>query len=247
MLTLMGDGIDGRTSSISSTVPAAGIDSTFDAGLEALDDVTRRDGALGAPEKAILLVAGAAVRNRDSLDIETSRAIGLGNDVGALRALALALYLSRGGAPCDALLRCIGDADDSQDRAAPVGRPTAPSTDEMVDQFRAIFGEVPDRIALLARHSPRGLAAYHLMRAAVLSTGTLDVVLAELALMCVNACEHRGDFAAVHAAGARRAGATEEQLVEAGLCAVPNGGVAAWLAASEAIVSTRSVTGAEPA
>jgi alkylhydroperoxidase/carboxymuconolactone decarboxylase family protein YurZ len=73
----------------------------------------------------------------------------------------------------------------------------------------------------------------------VLRDGTLDPLVAELALVCVNAAEHRSDYAEVHVTGARRLGATEAQLVETGICSIAVGGVAAWLAASLAIEATR--------
>jgi len=37
-------------------------------------------------------------------------------------------------------------------------------------------------------------------------------------------------MAATHVSGARRAGATDEEIAEAVLCAVPAAGVAAWMA-----------------
>jgi 4-carboxymuconolactone decarboxylase len=215
------------------------INATFAAGITSLEDVTRRDGALDARDKAMLLLAATAVRDREATGEAVERALALGNDGVGLQALALALYLSRGEGPCRAVLDAIDRL-----HAAPAGEPSAPPTDEtitdMLAEFVAVFGELPERVGLLAQHSPRGLEAYHRMRTAVLRAGALDPLLAELSLMCVNAAEHRSDFAAVHAAGARNAGGTEEQLVEAGICAIPSGGVAAWLAASEAIISTRT-------
>ena len=106
-------------------------------------------------------------------------------------------------------------------------------------EFAAVFGEVPDRVRLLEEHAPDALEAYHRMRVAVLRDGPLAPLLGELVLFAVNAAEHRSDYAEVHARGARRAGADDAALVEAGLTAVAFGGVAAWLAASEAIVATR--------
>jgi 4-carboxymuconolactone decarboxylase len=214
------------------------IDAVFSAGVVALNDVIHGDGALSGRDKAVLLVAGAAVRDRVGTAAEVERAIGLGVERAELETLALALYLSRGVGPCRAVLDALpGTTRPANMSTTPVSIPSVPA---MVDAFRQIFGEVPDRISLLADASPSGLAAYHLMRGAVLGSGRLTPIIAELALLTVNACEHRADFAAVHVAGARQVGATEAQLVEAGLCGVPSGGVAAWLSASEAIVSTRT-------
>ena len=231
----MGQGIPDAPASDNFEARLGAIDDVFAAGLAALASVTRVDRALSTQDKATLLVAAAAVRDRSAVAFETERAVGLGVGQDRLRSLALALYLSRGGGPARALLDQLQPLD-SASKTSPV---PAPSVTAMVNEFGAIFGEIPDRIALLADSCPAGLTAYHLMRRAVLTTGTLEPIVAELALMCVNAAEHRADFAAVHAAGARKVGATDDQLIEAGLCAISSGGVAAWLAAAEAIVVTR--------
>jgi 4-carboxymuconolactone decarboxylase len=216
----------------------APVDAEFERALALLDAVVRCDGELTARDKSVLLVAAAAVRDRDATASEVAAARALGVPDDDLRAVALALYLSRGAGPCRAVLDAVDDA----------AGPPAPhdgadladvSVREIVEEFRAVFGEVPDRVELLREHSVAGLEAYHRMRRSVLREGRLEPAVAELALVAVNAAEQRGDFAEVHARGARLAGATEAQLVEAGLCAIPSGGVAAWLAASSAIVASR--------
>ena len=220
-------------------VRIAPIDPEFERALALLDDVVRRDGELTARDKSVLLVAAAAVRDREAVVAEVAAAQALGVPDDELRAVALALYLSRGAGPCRTVLDAVDATGDPP--APPDGAGVSDVTvDEILDEFRAVFGEVPDRVDLLRMHSVAGLEAYHRIRRSVLRDGRLEPVVAELALVAVNAAEHRGDFAEVHARGARLAGATEAQLVEAGLCAIPSGGVAAWLAASNAIVATRS-------
>ena len=222
----------------------AAIDPAFAGGIVHLERVLRRDAELGVADKALILVATAAVRDPGGLGDEINRALRLGVTATSLRAVALALYLSRGARPCrdvlDAVDLLVRDREPAALHAAapPTGAPIP--SEEIVAEFGRVFGTVPDRVALLVEYSDDGLQAYHRMRTAVLSSGTLEPRLAELMLMEVNSTEHRGDFAAVHARGARAAGASEAQLVEAGLCAVAAGGVAAWLSAAEAIVSTRT-------
>jgi alkylhydroperoxidase/carboxymuconolactone decarboxylase family protein YurZ len=216
------------------------VDRGFAEGLRRLAEVVRDDGALPAADKAVLMVAACSIGDPGSVAGEVGAALARGVTPEALRALAAALYLSRGEAPCRAVLTALDDSTDERPaNGETVAAVTAVSEDEIVEEFRRVFGAVPDRVELLRRHSTAGLEAYHRMRVAVLRDGRLPPVLAELALVCVNAAAHRADFAAVHVAGARRAGATEPQLVEAGLCAVPSGGVAAWLAAAEAIGATQ--------
>jgi len=240
----MEDGGTERFGAADLTQRIAAIDPMFGTGVAHLDRVLRHDAELVAGDKALILVATTAVRDPDGLADEVHRARTLGTTATDLRAVALALYLSRGARPCRLVL-------DTVDIVDPGSRPAAPGneygafgdpipTEEIVAEFSRVFGTVPERIALLVEHSHDGLEAYHRMRAAVLGHGPLEPRLGELMLMAVNAAEHRSDFAAVHAGGARRAGASEAQLVEAGLCAVTAGGVAAWLSAAEAIVATRS-------
>jgi alkylhydroperoxidase/carboxymuconolactone decarboxylase family protein YurZ len=202
--------------------------------------VAGRDGALTGRQKQLLEVAAAALRDPDRCEAAAERAVGCGASIAELHAIALALYLSRGERPARTVLDAVG-ADATADIAPAVA---AIGVDEIVAEFAAVFGDVPARVRLLEQHAPDGLEAYHRMRVAVLRDGPLAPLLGELVLFAVNAADHRADFAAVHARGARRARATEAQLVEAGLTAVRYGGVAAWLAAAEAIVETRAAAGA---
>jgi alkylhydroperoxidase/carboxymuconolactone decarboxylase family protein YurZ len=249
----MGDRVVERSSTGDLRARIALVDAAFERGLASLEAAIRTDGALPARDKAVLVVAATSVRDRDATGAEVARSLSLGAHPDDLRALALALYLSRGAAPCRAVLDAVDDLDPPAEVAVSIDPvsidpvPIDPVPIEVVlAEFASVFGEVPERVLLLRDHSHAGLDAYHRMRTAVLRSGRLDPLLAELALVCVNAAEHRSDFAAVHVRGARRAGASEPQLVEAGLCAIPSGGVAAWLAASEAIVSSRDPAEPEP-
>jgi alkylhydroperoxidase/carboxymuconolactone decarboxylase family protein YurZ len=62
----------------------------------------------------------------------------------------------------------------------------------------------------------------------------------ELLLCTVNAAEFSSRFVNVHATGARKAGATEAEIVEAVLCAIPVAGVASWLPGADGIMMGRS-------
>ena len=63
--------------------------------------------------------------------------------------------------------------------------------------------------------------------------------LRDVSLVVVNAADYQPMFVEVHARGAFAKGATEEQLVEACVCAIPHAGVAAWLPASIGIIAGR--------
>lgn len=218
------------------------INASFGAGVAALANAIRTDGALPAPSKSMLVAAAASVADEASTAACVTAALDLGVSPEAIEQLALALYLSRGARPARALLDALASARPDRP-AAHDDTPVAPVTPaEVLAEFETVFGVVPDRVTLLAEHSLPGLEAYHRMRVSVLRSGRGDPLLGELALVVVNAAEHRADFATVHAVGARRLGATDAQLVEAGLCAIPTGGVAAWLAAAEAITASRPTT-----
>lgn len=250
----MGDVTPGVIAVDSWQARVTAIDASFGHAVQLLASVIDVDGALSRRDKLLLSLAITAVKNRGMLLEHVGAVLDRGVGADEIEALALALYLSRGDAACRAVLDALDLVGASTAAARRTARasgqaidaapPLSISGDEILHEFTAVFGELPDRVTLLAEHSPAGLEAYHRMRMAVLSQGMMTPVLAELALFCVNAAEYRGDFAAVHARGARRHGATETQLVEAGLCAVPAAGVAAWLAASEAIVATRVVPSA---
>lgn len=73
-----------------------------------------------------------------------------------------------------------------------------------------------------------------------------------LQVTCIEELEPRHDtqltrFAGLRPRGvgerARRAGATEEQLVEAALVAMPFAGVASWLPAAQGVIDSRDVAG----
>ena len=235
----MGEVAADRSGTTTATQSVAALDASFGRAIQLLDDVAGRDGALSECQKRILGVALAALRDPDRCEAAAERAVGSGATRAELHAVALALYLSRGERPARLVLDAAGGV--ATLRAAATVEPV--DVDDIVAEFAAVFGEVPARVRLLEQHAPEGLEAYHRMRVAVLRDGPLAPLLAELLLFAANAAEHRADYAAVHARGARRAGASEAQLVEAGLTAVRYGGVAAWVAAAEAIVETRQEDG----
>ena len=68
----------------------------------------------------------------------------------------------------------------------------------------------------------------------------LDAKHVELLLCTVNAAEFSSRFVNVHANGARKAGATEAEIVESVICAIPVAGVASWLPGADGIMEGRS-------
>ena len=109
-----------------------------------------------------------------------------------------------------------------------------------LDYFEDYFGFVPDYVRLMADDAPRALEGYVLMREWSLAENVLDATHAELLLLTINAAEFSARFVNVHANGARRAGCSEAQIIEAVVCAIPVAGVASWLPGADGIMEGRS-------
>ena len=85
-------------------------------------------------------------------------------------------------------------------------------------------------LASLLRLVPKGADGYFLMRKGTIDCNQLDRKSAELMLIAVLASDYSPQ-AATHIKAARAVGATDEEMAEAVLCAVPSAGIAAWMAA----------------
>lgn len=109
--------------------------------------------------------------------------------------------------------------------------------------FQRYFGAVPHYIRTMAARTPRALEGYYLMREASLEENPLPWKHVELLLMTVNAAELNQWFVGIHAHGARNAGATEEEIVESIVCAIPVAGVASWLPGAEGIALAPAADG----
>ena len=93
---------------------------------------------------------------------------------------------------------------------------------------------MPPSLGKLIELVPLGADAYYLMREGTLGGTALSPRDAELLLVTVLAADY-SEWAAVHMDGARRAGASEAQIAEAVLCAVPVAGLSAWVVGATAM------------
>lgn len=221
----------------------------FVEGLARVTDVITRDGALPAGLKALFAAAICAVKRDAALVGHFADAAARG---GVPREHAegasVGLFISRGVTPHALLVSAIEEAYPPAPTAEPVDGDATARFDADVPgayaYFRRYFGFVPDYVELLGERAPEGLEGYFLMREASLGETPLPPRDVELLLCAVNAAEYQPRFVAIHARGARRAGATEEQLVEAVLTAVPFAGVASWLPAAQGVLESRDEPGA---
>jgi alkylhydroperoxidase/carboxymuconolactone decarboxylase family protein YurZ len=204
-------------------------------GYRAIRSAIESDGALTVAEKALLVAAGDAVCGDGELavrEIARGRAAGLTDD--QIVTAASALLLSRGQRACERLLAAAGDVSPRRPVAAP-------SEQDAVEYFLDynVADTLPPRLAVLQERSASVFEGYFRMHHAVLRARPQSSKLAELVLCSLNAADLRGDFVAVHAGGARRAGATDDELLEAFVCAMAVGGVGAWAVAAGALLPAR--------
>lgn len=219
----------------------------FVEGMARVADVITTDGGLPAGLKALFAATICAVK-RDAALVD--HLIGVAASAGVPRehveGASVGLLISRGVTPhatvveaCDRAYgpRVADGAGTAEAFAADVPGAYA--------YFREYFGSVPDYVELLGERCSAGLEGYFLMREASLGETPLPVRDMELLLCAVNAAEYQARFVAIHARGARRAGASEAQLVEATLTAMPFAGVASWLPAAQGVIDSRDVTNSE--
>jgi alkylhydroperoxidase/carboxymuconolactone decarboxylase family protein YurZ len=219
----------------------------FTEGLARVSDVVVADATLPGGLKALFAAAICAVKRDSGLVdhfLAAAAAAGVAREhvVGA----SVGLLISRGVVPHELFVaatdRAYGPAGgDSETVGAADDKTFHADVDGAYDYFRQYFGFVPDYVELLGEHAPRGLEGYFLMREAALAETPLPPRDMELLLCAVNAAEYQSRFVAIHARGARRAGATEQQLVEATLTAMPFAGVASWLPAAQGVIESRDV------
>lgn len=211
-------------------------------GLARVSDVVTADGALPSALKTVFAAAICAVkRDAPLVDHFVAAAAKQGVPRAHVEGASVGLLISRGVTPHElfvaAMERAYGPAGE---RAAvdPEERHDA-DVQGAYDYFTTYFGFVPDYVELLGERSGRALEGYFLMREASLGETPFPSRDMELLLCAVNAAEYQTRFVAIHARGARRAGADEEQLVEAALTALPFAGVASWLPAAQGIIDSR--------
>jgi alkylhydroperoxidase/carboxymuconolactone decarboxylase family protein YurZ len=224
----------------------AGVSTKFAEGLARVRDVTDTDGALPASVKALFMAAAAAVKGHGSmLRRELRRAVEGGVTLDQVRGAAISVLISRGEGVYerfrDAAAECFdaadlgGDAPGRGQGSSGQGGGGDLTTEDAFSYFTDYFGFVPDYIELMAAHAPRALEGYVLMRQFALAENLLEPKYVELLLCTVNAAEFSSRFVDVHAGGARRAGASEAEVVESVVCAIPVAGVASWLPGSDGI------------
>ena len=199
------------------------------AGFAAFRAVIDSDGAVPAKFKALFAAVAAVDRRHLGL---AGRELARGAELGltAIEATAGLIVLTslRGEAAALDFAAMIAATFGATAVPAPQPLPTA-AQGEAEANFRAYFGTIPEPLAQLLRLSPAAADAYYLMRRGSIDANPLSPKYGELLLLTILAAGY-SPMAATHVRGARLAGASDEEIAEAVLCAVPSAGIAAWMA-----------------
>lgn len=205
------------------------------AGYRRFRHVIERDAALPSEIKRLFVAAAACTKGYEAMARrELQAAADAGLDLERAAAAMTILSSSRGeGAALrfgDILQSIYGDGAilTAEEAAVEVAE------GEAERNFVGYFGTVPPSLQLLLDLVPEGADAYYLMREGTLSHTALAPDHAELLLVTVLAADY-SEWSRVHMDGARRAGATEAQVAEAVLCAVPVAGLSAWVVGATAM------------
>jgi len=193
--------------------------------------VIDEDGAIPARIKALLAAVAAVSKGRQGLALRELRR---GADLGLVldEAVAGMIVLSslRGeGAALDfeQVLTEIFGAQAGERPFEPV--PVSPG--EAAENFTSYFGTIPVPLELMLRLLPTGADAYYLMRKGSIDANPLSPKHGEFLLLTILAADY-SPMVKTHVRGARGAGASDEEIAESLICAIPAGGIAAWMGAA---------------
>lgn len=192
-------------------------------------EVIETDGAVPARLKALFTAVAAVDRRYPEIARrELSRGVQLGLQLNEVTAGIIVLSSLRGEGAALEFAAIAGEcfAPDPGASAAPAA---AVAPGEAEDNFRSYFGTIPAPLAQLIRLVPAAADAYYLMRRGSIDANPISAKEGELLLLAILAAGY-SPMAATHVRGARRAGASDQEIAEAVLCAVPSAGIAAWMA-----------------
>lgn len=194
-------------------------------------EVIELDGALPAKFKCLFSAVAASNKGYAELarrELERAARLGLPLNEAASGLILLSSLRGEGAAlEFDKTLGAVYEAP-----ASAVREPTLVRAEpgEAEANFRSYWGTVPPALASLLRLVPKGADSYFLMRKGTIECNQLDRKSAELMLITVLASDYSPQ-AATHVRAARAVGASDAEMAEAVLCAVPSAGIAAWMAA----------------
>ena len=193
------------------------------------------DGAVPARIKRLFVACAATVKGYEEMaerELAAARDLGLSEDEAGAAIAILASCRGEGASQrFNRLFQAVYpeageiEADESE---------IAVGDGEAAANFLKYFGTMPPSLGKLLELKPLGADAYYLMREGTLAGTALQPAHAELLLVTVLVADY-SNWATVHMNGARKAGASEEAVAEAVICAVPAAGLSAWVIGATAM------------
>ncbi|MDR2838201.1 MAG: carboxymuconolactone decarboxylase family protein [Azonexus sp.] len=194
-------------------------------------EIVEQDGAIPAKLKALFAAVAAINKGYGELARrEAGRARRLGLPLKEAAAGLILLSSLRGEGAALAFKAALDDVYQEPPAVSPQRPAERAAPGEAENNFRQYFGTIPPALAKLLALAPKGADGYYLMRRGTIECNTLSRKYAELLLITVLASDY-SPMAATHIRAARAVGASDEELAEAILCAVPSAGIASWMGA----------------
>ena len=205
------------------------------AGYARFRQVIDNDSALPARLKGLFVACAACVKNYEEMalrELERARDLGL-SEIEARAAVTILCSVRGEGAALRFRKLFQAAYPDALDTVSqPAELEVQPGDAEA--NFLGYFDTMPPSLGKLLDLVPTAGDAYYLMREGTLSGTALEPRHAELLLVTVLTSDYSA-WSSVHMQGARKAGASETEVAEAVLCAVPVSGLSAWVVGATAM------------
>jgi alkylhydroperoxidase/carboxymuconolactone decarboxylase family protein YurZ len=200
------------------------------AGFRRFRSVIETDGALPARIKQLFVACAATTKGYEDMalrELRAAREAGLTQEEAGAAVAILSSVRGEGAAlRFHGICATVFPAIEAESSPCEDDITIAPGDAEA--NFLHYFGTMPPSLGKLLDLVPDAADAYYLMREGTLSGTALGPTNAELLLVTVLAADY-STWASVHMNGARKAGASEEAVAEAVICAVPTSGLSAWV------------------
>lgn len=197
------------------------------------------DGAISKKHKELILVGiNAARRYERSMLYHTKGAIDSGATIAEIADVLSVCVISR-GIPAwltgvNALQFAETYAADNEDvyRSKELFNSFG-TVEECDDYYVNETGKVPLWVQLLKKANSQALIQYSNLRTAVLSDHVVSRKLKEFILIGINVAERYKEGVKIHVNGAKKQGATDQEIAEVSLVALLTAGIPAWFEGSD--------------
>jgi alkylhydroperoxidase/carboxymuconolactone decarboxylase family protein YurZ len=214
------------------------------AGYRRLRDVVDEDRALPAWFKSLAVACAAAAKGFPDLvkfQLRTGHVRGL--TLEQCMGGVITLTSARGAGAAMMLLDAVADVYNARNEHLEAAPAIEVAPGEAEGNFRAYMGgELHPNFAALLEASQELADAYYLLRTGTLDHNRLESRLAELLLVAVLAADYQASVS-IHLGGARRAGASDAEIIEAIACAFPVSGLAGLITGVSALVEMNRAKG----